>query len=201
MRPTIDCGDEGVFLKPPFQEPLMVGDVISFSPDESCRHYKNHKVSKAHRIIAVRVEGITNLYTTKGDAALDPDSCEVTIDQIDGKLVEIKKGVRPQYIIDTAEYDLAKEMVRLLKSEYEGMRASYDQQKAQYDAQSEEYQLLLASYEEGRTRYQEVLEFHQELEVQRVALNEFKDKLNTLGAEINAAIDEVDRIYVELFIP
>jgi hypothetical protein len=201
MRPTIDCGDEGVFLKPPFQEPLMVGDVISFSPDESCRHYKNHNVSKAHRIIAVRVEGGTSFYTTQGDAASAPDPCEVTIEQIDGKLVEIKKGVRPQDIIDTSEYDLAKERVRLLKAEYEGLRASYDQSKAEYDAQGEEYQLLLASYEQGHAGYQEVLEFHQGLEEQRVALNRFKDDLNSLGEEINSHIDEVDRIYEELFIP
>jgi hypothetical protein len=38
MRPTIDCGDEAVLLKPPFPEPLMVGDIISFSPDISCRY-------------------------------------------------------------------------------------------------------------------------------------------------------------------
>lgn len=49
MRPTIDCGDEAVILKPPFPEPLMVGDIISFSPDISCRYYKNHHISKAHR--------------------------------------------------------------------------------------------------------------------------------------------------------
>jgi hypothetical protein len=200
MRPAIDCGDEGVFLKPPFQEPLMVGDVISFSTDESCRTYKNHNVSKAHRIIAIRIESGSSFYTTKGDAAVTHDPCEVIIEQIDGKLVEIKKGVRPQDIIDTSEYDLAKERVRLLKAEYEGLRASYDQRKAEYDAQGEEYQLLLASYEEGHTPYQEVLEFHQALEERRVALNKFKDELNSLGEEINSTIDEIDRIYEELFI-
>jgi hypothetical protein len=201
MRPTIDCGDEGVFLKPPFQEPLVAGDIISFLPDESCRHYKNHSVSKAHRIVAVRIEGSRSYYTTMGDSASTSDPCEVTIEQIDGKLVEIKKGVRPQDIIDTSEYDFAKERVKLLKAEYEGLRASYDHRKAEYDAQGEEYQRLLASYHEGRTGYQEVLESHQGLEEQRVALNKFKDELNALGEEINATIDEVDRIYEELFIP
>jgi hypothetical protein len=135
MRPTIDCGDEAVLLKPPFPEPLMVGDIISFSPDISCRYYKNHHISKAHRIIAVRIEEGTTYYTTKGDATLNPDPCEVTIDQIDGKLVEIRKGVRPQDIIDTSEYDLAKARVDLLKAEYDAKREAFDTKKANYDAQ------------------------------------------------------------------
>jgi hypothetical protein len=201
MRPSIDCGDEGVFLKPPFQEPLMAGDIISFSLEGRCRHYKNHDVSKAHRIVAVRVEGERSYYTTQGDSAFAPDACEVTIEQIDGKLVEIKKGVRPQDVIDTSEYDFAKERVRRLKLEYEEQRAVYDQRMDECHAQSEEYQRLVTSYREGRTDYQEVLEFHQGLEEQRIALNEFKDELNSLGEEINAAIDEVDRWYQELFIP
>jgi hypothetical protein len=200
MRPTIDCGDEAVILKPPFPEPLMVGDIISFSPDISCRYYKNHHISKAHRIIAIRVEEGIPYYTTEGDATLNPDPCEITIDQIDGKLVEIRKGVRPQDIIDTSEYDLAKTRVDLLKAEYDAKREVFDSKKAAYDAQGEEYQLLVSRYESGQAGYGEVAELYQQLEEQRIVLNQLKDELNALGEAMNAAIDEVDRLYQELFV-
>jgi hypothetical protein len=114
MRPAIDCGDEALLLKPPFPEALMIGDIISFTPDISCRYYKNHHISKARLIIAIRVEEDITYYTTKGDATLNPDSCEITIEQIDGKVVEIRKGIRSQDIIDTSQYDLAKARVGLL---------------------------------------------------------------------------------------
>lgn len=200
MRPTIDCGDEGVFLKPPFPEPLVVGDVISFSPEESCRHYRNHDISKAHRIISIRAESGTDYYTTQGDSALTPDDCEVTIDQIDGKLVEVNKGSRPQDVIDTAEYDAAKEKVRRLKEQYQNQRAAYDQRKAEYDSRGEEYEQLVNRYRERRASYQEVTQFQEELEEERVALNRLREELNSLGEEINATIDEVDRLYRELFV-
>jgi hypothetical protein len=200
MRPTIDCGDEGVFLRPPFPEPLMVGDIISFSSESQCRYYPNHNVSKAHRIVAVRVARFTTYYTTQGDTALKPDSCEITIEQIDGKLVEIKKGARPQDIIDTSEYDFAKERIRILKVEYGNKRAVYDQHKAQYDARGEEYRGLVSQYQEGTTDYETVVGFHQRLEEERIALNRLKDELNSLGEEINATIVQVDRLYQELFI-
>ncbi|MCH8873712.1 hypothetical protein IH824_13245, partial [candidate division KSB1 bacterium] len=63
MRPALDCGDEAVFLKPPFPQPPAVGDVVSFSVDLGCRYYKSQDISKAHRIIDIRYEGITPFYT------------------------------------------------------------------------------------------------------------------------------------------
>jgi hypothetical protein len=200
MRPTIDCGDEAVLLKPPFPEPLIVGDIVSFSPAISCRYYKNHHISKAHRIIALRVEGDVAYYTTKGDATRSPDPCEITLDQIDGKLVEIRKGVRPQDIIDTSEYDLAKARVDILKAEYEAKRKVFDNKKAAYDTQGEEYRQLVSGYEAGQVTYGEVAEFHQQLEEQGLALNQLKNELNSLGEKINAAIDEVGRLYQKLFV-
>jgi hypothetical protein len=199
MRPTIDCGDEGVFSKPPFQEPLMVGDVISFSSDLSCRYYKNQNTSKAHRITSIRTEGGVDYYTTRGDAANNADLCETTIDQIDGKLVEIRKDVRPQDVIDTTEYDLAKEFVNHLKDQYDELKTQFDQAKAAYDDRGEEYQEMVTSYSDGRAEYQDVLEFHQQLETERVALNRQKDRINHLAGEINSGIKEVDRLYLELF--
>lgn len=199
MRPTIDCGDEGVFLKPPFLEPLLVGDIISFSSDVSCRYYKNQNISKAHRITSIRTESGLNYYTTKGDATSNTDSCETTIGQIDGKLVEIRKGVRPQDIIDTAEYDQAKESVSHLKDQYEDRRVQFDQNKAAYDSLGEEYQDLVARYTDGEAEYKVVMDFYQQLEKERVALNLQKDQLNDLAGEVNTGIKEVDRLYQELF--
>ena len=122
MRPTIDCGDEGIFVRPPFQSPPEVGDIISFSSNQSCRYYKNQNISKAHRIISIRSGDGIEYYTTKGDSTENPDPCETTIAQIDGKLVELRKGVRPLDIIDTTSYELAKDWVNLLKVEYEENR-------------------------------------------------------------------------------
>ena len=78
MRPVLDCGDEAVFLIPPFPEPLAVGDVVSFSVDLGCRYYKSQDVSKAHRIINIRYAGTTPFYTTQGDASSNADPCETT---------------------------------------------------------------------------------------------------------------------------
>lgn len=199
MRPTIDCGDEGVFLKPPFPEPLRVGDIISFSSDVSCRYYKNQNISKAHRITSIRTESGIEYFTTKGDATNNSDACESTLSQIDGKLVEIRKGVRPQDVIDTAEYDLAKESVSDLKDQYEDQKAKFDLNKAAYDGRGEEYQALVNSYTDGEADYQLVVDFYQQLETERIDLNLAKDQLNDLAGQVNAGITEVDRLYQELF--
>jgi chromosome segregation ATPase len=177
----------------------MVGDVISFSSDLSCRYYKNQNASKAHRITSIRNEGGVAYYTTRGDAANNADLCETTIDQVDGKLVEVRKGVRPQDVIDTTEYDLAKEFVNHLKDQYDELKTQFDQAKAAYDDRGEEYQEMVTSYADGRAEYQDVLEFHQQLETERVALNRQKDRINHLAGEINSGIKEVDRLYLELF--
>ena len=199
MRPTIDCGDEGVFLRPPFQEPLKAGDIISFSPDLSCRYYKNQTFSKAHRIISIRTENGFDYYTTKGDATKNADLCEITADQIDGKLVEIRQGVRPQDILDTAAYDLTKESVNRLKDQYEYLKVQFDQNKAAYDDRGEEYQDMVTSYTDGRVEYVVVVDFHRQLETERIGLNLQRDQLNDLAREVNAGIREVDRLYLELF--
>ena len=200
MRPSIDCGDEGVFLKPPFPGPLMVGDVISFTLDASCPQYQNHDISKAHRIVSVRFEDGTSYYTTRGDAALNPDSCEVTPERIDGKLVELHQGVRPQDIIDVSEYDYAKVRLLELKELYQGKRAGYDRRLAEFAAEGEEYQRLLAAHQRREASYDQVVEFHQEREMERVDLGRLIEELNSLGEEINAAADDMDRIYRRLFI-
>lgn len=201
MRPTIDCGDEGVFERPPFDTPLMVGDIISFSSDLSCRYYKNQKASRAHRITSIRTEAGVDYYTTRGDATNNADLCETTANQIDGRLVEIRKGVRPQDVIDTTEYDLAKALVNRLKDQYDELKVQFDQSKTAYDDRGEEYQDLVTSYADGRAEYLVALDFHQQLETERIALNRQKDRINELAGEINAAIKEVDRLYLELFSP
>jgi hypothetical protein len=201
MRPAIDCGDEGVFVRPPFESPLMVGDIISFTSDLSCRYYKNQNTSKAHRITSIRTEDGIDYYTTRGDAASIADSCETTTDRIDGRLIEIREGIRPQDVIDTADYDLAKELINHLKEQYDEQKVQFDQSKAAYDDRGEEYQDLIASYADGRAEYPTVLNFHQQLETERTALNQRKDRINDLAGEINDAIKEVDRLYLELFAP
>jgi hypothetical protein len=202
MRPAIDCGDEGVFLKPPFQEPLAVGEVISFYVGNGCNHYQDHRISKAHRIVSVREEEDgAYFYTTKGDSALSPDSCEVAIEHIDGKLVNLEKGARPQDVRDVSRYDYARERVRHLQAWYETMRNSFDQRHEAYLARGEEYRRLAADYRNGGpVGYEQVMAVHQELEEERLALSRLMEELNSLGEEINAAIAELDGVYRELFI-
>ena len=200
MRPTIDCGDEGIFVRPPFLRPPEVGDIISFSSNSSCRYYKNQNVSKAHRIISIRSGDGIDYYTTKGDSTEKPDPCETTLEQVDGRLVEIRKGVRPLDIIDTTSYKLAKEWVNLLKVEYQENKAQFDRLKTGYDDRGEEYQGMVSSYKDGHAEHETVLNLYQQLEAGRVALNLRTDHLNSRRKEINSAIVERDRLYAELFI-
>ncbi len=200
MRPALDCGDEAVFLNPPFPQPLAVGDVVSFSVDLGCRYYKSQDVSKAHRIIEIRYEGTTPFYTTQGDASSDPDPCEVTLEQIDGVLVEVRKGARPQDIIDASEYDRAKLAVTQLKAEYALLLDLYNLESVTYEALVEEYNSLVDYYRRGDLSYQVVAEFYEGLEARRTSLNTLRQDLNDLSDRINLAIDEVDRLYRQLFV-
>ena len=122
----MDCGDEAIFLKPPFERPLAVGDVVSFSVDVSCRYYKTQSISKAHRIISIRYENGTPFFTTQGDSSFNPDPCEIGMEQIDGLLAEVRKGARPQDVIDSSEYDQAKLAVAKLKEEYSRQLDEYN---------------------------------------------------------------------------
>lgn len=200
MRPALDCGDEAVFLNPPFLQPLAVGDVVSFSVDLGCRYYKSQDVSKAHRIIGIRYEGTTPFYTMQGDASSDPDPCEVTLEQVDGVLVEVRKGARPQDIIDASEYDRAKLAVTELKAEYGLQLDLYNLERVAYEALVEEYNSLVDYYRRGDLSYQVVSEFYQGLEERRTSLNTLRQDLNDLSDRINLAIDEVDRLYRQLFV-
>ena len=200
MRPALDCGDEAVFLNPPFPWALAVGDVVSFSVDMGCRYYKSQDVSKAHRIIAIRYEGTTPFYTTQGDASSDPDPCETTLEQIDGVLVEVRKGARPQDIIDASEYDLAKLAVTELKAEYAHKLELYNLERVAYEALVGEYISLVDHYRVGDLTYQVVSEFYEGLEQRRDSLNTLRQDLNDLSDRINQAIDQVDRIYRQLFV-
>jgi hypothetical protein len=200
MRPALDCGDEAVFLNPPFPQPPSIGDVVSFSVDLGCRYYKSQDVSKAHRIINIRYEGTTPFYTTQGDASSDPDPCEVTLEQMDGVLVEVRKGARPQDIIDASEYDRAKLAVTELKAEYALRLDLYNLERVTYEALVEEYNSLVDHYRRGDLSYQVVSEFYQGLEERRTSLNTLRQDLNDLSDRINLAIDEVDRLYRQLFV-
>ena len=200
MRPALDCGDEAVFLNPPFLQPLAVGDVVSFSVDRSCRYYQSQNVSKAHRIIGIRYEGTTPFYTTQGDASSDPDPCETTLEQIDGMLVEVRKGARPHDIIDASEYDQAKLAVTELKADYAIKMDLYDLKRVAYEAITEEYDSLVDHYRRGDLSYQVVSEFYEGLEERRTSLNNLRQDLNDLSDRINLAIDDVDRIYRQLFV-
>ena len=200
MRPALDCGDEAVFLNPPFPWALAVGDVVSFSVDIGCRYYKSQDVSKAHRIIGIRYEGSTAFYTTQGDASFQPDPCEITLEQVDGVLLEVRKGARPQDIIDASEYDRAKLAVTTLKAEYARHLDLYELERVTYEALVEEYNSLVEYYLRGDLTYQVVSEFYEGLEGRRASLNTLRQDLNDLSDQINLAIDEVDRIYRQLFV-
>ena len=200
MRPALDCGDEAVFLNPPFPQPLAVGDVVSFSVDIGCRYYKSQDISKAHRIIDIRYQGTTPFYTTQGDASSDPDPCEIILEQVDGMLVEVRKGARPQDIIDVSEYDRAKLAVTEAKAQYALLLDLYDLERVAYEALVEEYNSLVEHYRQGDLSYQVVSEFYEGLEKRRASLNMLRQDLNDLSDRTNLAIDEVDRLYRQLFV-
>ena len=64
----------------------------------------------------------------------------------------------------------------------------------------EEYNSLVDYYRRGDLSYQVVSEFYQGLEERRTSLNTLRQDLNDLSDRINLAIDEVDRLYRQLFV-
>jgi len=115
-------------------------------------------------------------------------------------LVEVRKGARPQDIIDASEYDRAKLAVTQLKAEYALLLDLYDLESVTYEALVEEYNSLVDYYRRGDLSYQVVAEFYEGLEARRTSLNTLRQDLNDLSDRINLAIDEVDRLYRQLFV-
>ena len=78
MEPAIKTGAM-VVIRPSSE--YRVGDVIMFGEDTKT------KVPTTHRIVADEVRGGVFYYTTKGDANEDPDSQQVTQNEVIGKVL------------------------------------------------------------------------------------------------------------------
>ena len=59
---------------------------------------------------------------------------------------------------------------------------------------------MVDHYRQGDLNYQVVAEFYEGLEERRNSLNTLRQDLNDLSDRTNLAIDEVDRLYRQLFV-
>ena len=55
MLPLLDCGDEAIFLRPPFPRHISKDDVVSFTSYKDCQKPGSNLISKAHRIVDINV--------------------------------------------------------------------------------------------------------------------------------------------------
>ena len=100
MRPTLDCGDEGVWVRPASPANIIIGLVIHYAVDEVCWREVLHQdppvggaVSRVTYIVRF---GGTTYYQTRGDFNAETDTCLVAYSAVKGVLTEIRSGVRPQ---------------------------------------------------------------------------------------------------------
>ncbi len=89
MYPALQVGDIVIVRKTSLRE-IKKGDIITFNA-------KNKTTKLTHRVIGVKKgEGILKLHT-KGDSAISEDSCPVTEDSLEGKVIAV---IRKNSIIE-----------------------------------------------------------------------------------------------------
>ena len=96
MEPKITCLDEATYVTNPRPEEITVGSTIHFNP--SCWPEEDDTDSPGivHRVMDIKIENGVYSYWPKGDANRTDDGCWVPFDHVQGYIVEIHKGVRPE---------------------------------------------------------------------------------------------------------
>lgn len=198
MLPLLDCGDEAIFLRPPFPRHLSVKDVISFTYTNDCHIPRTVQISKAHRIVDINFHKNTRVYITRGDANNAPDPCQVTNSHINGVLIGIKKGSRPKDVRNSSEFHVLKLTIIELDRKYDKLLQDFKSQISEHEIVSEHYQNSLQYYTNGQVSYEDMLDAYNLLNKGLVSLYDKRQTLDNLSANINLAISERDRLYTKL---
>ena len=198
MLPLLDCGDEAIFLRPPFPRHISKNDVVSFTSYKDCQKPGPNLISKAHRVVDINFRKNMRIYTTKGDANNVADSCQITNGQINGVLIGIKKGSRPQDVKNASEFHVLKLTIIELDRKYAKLSLDFKSQVYKHQITSQNYQNTLDYYMNGQSPYEDMLNAYDLLNEGFQDLYSKKRALDNVRIEINRAINQRDGLYNQL---
>ena len=198
MLPILDCGDEAIFLRPPFPRHISKNDVVSFTSYKDCQKPGPNLISKAHRVVDINFRKDMRTYTTKGDANNVADPCQITNSQINGVLIGIKKGSRPKDVKNASEFHVLKLTIIELDQKYAKLLKDFKSQISKQEITSQNYQNSLDYYLNGQAPYEDMLNAYDLLNEGFQDLYAKKRALDNVGIEMNRAINQRDRLYNQL---
>ena len=198
MLPLLDCGDEAIFLRPPFPRHISKNDVVSFTSYKDCQKPGPNLISKAHRVVDINFRKNMRIYTTKGDANNVADPCQITNGQISGVLIGIKKGSRPKDVKNASEFHVLKLTIIELDRKYTKLSLDFKSQVYKHQITSQNYQNTLDYYMNGQSPYEDMLNAYDLLNEGFQDLYSKKRALDNVRIEINRAINQRDRLYNQL---
>ena len=198
MLPLLDCGDEAIFLRPPFPRHISKNDVVSFTSYKDCQKPGPNLISKAHRVVDINFRKNMRIYTTKGDANNVADPCKITNSQINGVLIGIKKGSRPKDVKNASEFHVLKLTIIELDRKYAKLSLDFKSQVYKHQITSQNYQNTLDYYMNGQSPYEDMLNAYDLLNEGFQDLYSKKRALDNVRIEINRAINQRDRLYNQL---
>ena len=198
MLPLLDCGDEAIFLRPPFPRHISKNDVVSFTSYKDCQKPGPNLISKAHRVVDINFRKNMRIYTTKGDANNIADPCQISNSQINGVLIGIKKGSRPKDVKNASEFHVLKLTIIELDRKYAKLSLDFKSQVYKHQITSQSYQNTLDYYMNGQSPYEDMLNAYDLLNEGFQDLYSKKRALDNVRIEINRAINQRDRLYNQL---
>ena len=139
MAPYIECGDEVVWKGTVDPTDISVRTVIGFQAPASCGSLSGKLI--AHRVTEIRIVNGEPVYQTQGDNNSSPDPCWILLQNVRGVLALLREDARPEDVVDTAQYERAKQEAQniqaqydLYESEFRAAEASSEQAEEIYSA-------------------------------------------------------------------
>jgi hypothetical protein len=133
MEPYITCADEAVWKLVFVSSDIRVGTVISFRNPPACASGRGGSTS--HRVIDIKMEGGSWLYRTKGDGNRAADPCWIPTAYVNGVLALLRKGARPENVIDTTEYRIATQELYSIADQRDIVNRQYEAAWALYSSE------------------------------------------------------------------
>ncbi|MSP78132.1 MAG: signal peptidase I, partial [Dehalococcoidia bacterium] len=137
MEPYITCADEAVWKRVFVPANIQVGTVIAFRNPTECSFRVGG--TTAHRVIEVKPDGASYLYHTKGDNNRAADSCWVPLANVSGVLALVRKDARPENVIDTTEYKIARQELSAIADQKDAVEKQYEAALVLYQSTFDRY--------------------------------------------------------------